>query len=453
MASGLQMPDVQDMDTAISTSVPENSKPYRVYHQQSFTSDTPTAPLSQEEEKKEKRRRAALLGMGVPLLESLAVEGQPDAGSVPMVQGTPQIGEVPTVEGTPQPPAGSAGQGVYSSPTVMAPQLPSSMLGSPLPATSSTLHHPQHPHTPHHGPHGCGLAFIIAAISIPILIILSFLSLGLTVFAPSLSLSGSTNVVQGGTFTLHGNHFIPGSSVTLTLDDMIPLYFSSRSFPVQSAYSANTAMQILHMDTQQAKQLPFSTNTVSAGGDGTFAITITANPGWPIGKHTIHASESLTHRSANLDFTIYLAGTTPTPFATGTASPPVNASPSRTTTLTPTATTTLPGLSCLNPSSLSLGPVTQGYNQPVSAQVMLCTTGTGTVNWTATWDQNAAPWLQLDHTSGQISAPGQAQVNVSALASNLTPGSHSVTLTFISQPDNTTKSLPISFRVQAGCVT
>jgi hypothetical protein len=206
-------------------------------------------------------------------------------------------------------------------------------------------------------------------------------------------------------------------------------------------------MQLLRMDTQQAKQLPFSTNTVSAGGDGTFAITITANPGWPIGKHTIKASETLTHRSANLDFTIYLAGTTPTPFTTGTASP------SPTSTLTPTATTTLPGLSCLNPSSLSLGPVTQGYNQPVSAQVTLCTNGTGTVNWTATWDQNAAHWLQLDHTSGQISAPGQAQLNVSALASNLTPGNYSVTLTFTSQPDNTTKSLPVSFTVQAGCVT
>jgi hypothetical protein len=84
---------------------------------------------------------------------------------------------------------------------------------------------------------------------------------------------------------------------------------------------------------------------------------------------------------------------------------------------------------------------------------MLCTTGTGTVNWTATWDQNTAPWIQLDHTSGQISAPGQAQVNVSALASNLKPGNYSVTLTFTSQPDNTTKSLPVSFTVQVGCVT
>jgi hypothetical protein len=450
IVSGLHMPDVHDMNTATSTSLPGNSTPDWAYNQQRFYTDTPTISLSNEEEEEERRRRAAILGMGVPLVGGLAVEGQLNAASIPMVQGTPQIGEVPTVQGSPQTPAGSIGQGLYSSPTIMAPQVPSSAPVFPLPATTTTLHHPphpHHPHTPHHEPHGCGLVFIIAAISIPILIILSFLGLGLTVLAPGLSLSGSTNVVQGGTFTLHGNHFIPGRSVTLTLDDTIPLDFSSRNLPEQSAFTENTAMQILSMDTQQAKQLPLSNNTVSVGGDGTFAVTLTANPDWAIGEHTIKASETLTHRSADLVFTIYLAGTTPTPSTTGTAS----ASPSVSATPSPTATTIIPGLSCVNPSSLSLGPVSQGYNQPVSAQVTLCTTGTGTVNWTVTWDQNAAPWLQLDHTSGQISAPGQAQVNVSALASNLTPGSYSVTLTFTSQPDNTTKSLPISLTVQAGC--
>src|SRR6266487_955735 len=452
MASDFHMPDVQNFDTVTIASVSGNFQPNSVYNQQSFISNTPTTLLSYEEEEEERRRRAAILGMSVPLLGSLAVEGMPNAGNVPMVQGTPQIGGVPTVQGTPYPPAGSMGQGLYSSPTVMAPQLPSSIPVSPLPATTVTLHHPHHPH---HEPHGCSLVFIIAAILIPVLIILSFLGLGLTLFAPSLSLSGSTTVVQGGTFTLHGSHFIPGSSVTLTLDDTIPLYFSSRSLPVQSAHTANTAMQILTMDTQLAQQLAFSNNSVSVGGDGTFAVTITVDPGWPIGKHTIKASESPTHRSTSLDFTIYMAGTTPTPSTIGSASPTpsLSASPSPTTTLTPTATATLPGLSCVNPSTLALGPVIQGYSQPVSAQVTLCASGTGTVNWTATWDQNAAPWLHLDHTSGQISDSGQAQVTVSALASNLAPGSYSVTLAFSSQPDNSTKSLQISFTVQGGCAS
>ncbi|HYX51232.1 MAG TPA: hypothetical protein VE843_15905, partial [Ktedonobacteraceae bacterium] len=332
-------------------------------------------------------------------------------------------------------------------PSDMAPQLPTSIPVSPLPATTITLHqphnpqhppHPQQPHPPHHPPHGCSLAFILAAIMLPILIILSFLGLGLTLFAPSLSLSGSTTIVQGGTFAVHGSNFIPGSSVTLTLDGTIPLLFSSGGLAVQSADRANiSSTQILSLDTQLAQRSTYSNNTVSVGGDGTFAVTITANPGWSIGKHRITASESPTHRSTSLDFTIYMEGTTPTSTSTTSTSP----TPSSTTTLSPTAKATLPGLSCIHPSTLALGPVMQGSNQPASARVTLCTSGIGAVNWTATWDQNAAPWLQLDHTAGQISAPGQAQVAVSALASNLTPGNYAATVAFTSQPDNKTQSL------------
>ncbi len=449
MANDSYIPDIQNIDPATIAISSGNIQPHSVYNQQSYISNIPTTLLSGEEEEEERRRRAALLGMGVPLLGSLAVECLPDAGNVPMVQGTPQMGGVPTVQGTPYPQAGSMGQGLYSSPTVMAPQLPSEIPVPTLPATTETLHHPphpHHPHAPHPKPHGCSLVFIIAAITVPVLIILSFLGLGLTLFAPSLSLSGSTTIVQGGTFTLHGSHFIPESSVTLTLDDTIPLYYSNRNLPIQAVHTASTASQILGMDSQLAQQLAHSNNTVSVGGDGTFAVTITANPGWSIGKHTIKASESPTQRSTSLDFTIYMAGTTPSP-TTG------NTSPTPTTTLTPTATPTLSGLSCVNPSSLSLGPVIQGSNQPASAQVTLCTSGTGTVNWTATWDQNSAPWLHLDQTSGQISAPGQAQIMVSALASNLTPGNYSVTVAFSSQPDNKTQSLHVAFTVQGGCAS
>src|SRR5205807_3244763 len=110
IASGFQKPDVQDMDTATIASASGNFQTNSVYNQQSFISNTPTTLLSQEEEE-ERRRRAAILGMSVPLLGSLAVEGMPNAGNVPMVQGTPQIGGVPTVQGTPYPPAGSMGQG------------------------------------------------------------------------------------------------------------------------------------------------------------------------------------------------------------------------------------------------------------------------------------------------------------------------------------------------------
>ena len=463
IASDFYMPDIQNSDTSSNVNVPANIQPSIAYNQQSYISNLPTTSLNyEEEEEEERRRRAALLGMGIPLLGSLAVEGIPDAGNVPMVEGTPQMSGVPTVQGSPYPPADSMGQGLYANPTVMAPQLPSSIPISPLPATTTvTLHHPHHPphtaHPPHpshpsspsHKPHGCSTIFIISAIIIPVLIILSFIGLGLTLFAPSLSLIGSTIVVQGGNFTLHGSHFIPGSSVTLTLDDTIPIYFSSRNLPTQFAHKTNTSLEFLTLDTPQTQQAVLSNNTLSVGADGTFAVTITANPSWSVGKHTINASEAPTHRSTSLNFTIYLAGTTPGPTTTGSTSP----TSSPTTTLTPTATTTLPGLSCVNPANLSLGPVIQGSTQAASAQVALCTSGTGTVNWTATWNQNAASWLHLDQTSGQISAPGQTSVTVSALASNLTPGSYSATVAFTSQPDNKTQSLQVAFTVQGGCVS
>ena len=449
MVGDMYIPNIQHIDTSTLSNAPGNLQANPAYDQQFSMSTIPTTSLSQEEEEEEKRRRALLLGMGMPLLGSLAVDGMPEVGHVPTVDGSPQFGSVPTVEGTPNPEAGLMGQSWYSSPTTMAPQFPFPATVSPLPTSTVTLpppnhpYHPGNPPTPSPKPKGCSLALIIAAIIIPILILLSFIGLGLTLFAPSITLSGSTTVSQGGTFTLQGSHFIPGSSVSLTLDDTIPIYFASRSLPEQTLNTANRSMQLLALDSLMTRQIALSNNTITVGGDGTFSVHITANSGWSLGEHTITATESPTHRSTSLDFTIYAAGTTPTP------TPSQTLSPTPTTTLTPTNA----GLSCVNPSTLSLGPVMQGSNQPVSAQVSLCASGTGNVNWMAAWDQNAAPWLQLDHTSGQISAPGQTQVMVSAVASNLAPGSYTVTVAFTSQPDNTAQSLQVTFTVQGGCIS
>jgi hypothetical protein len=451
-SSAFELPNVQDLDAATFISMSGNPTPQGHPNQQSSDIDMPFISSNEEEEEEDRRRRAALLE--IPLLESL-VEGQAYNGDVPMVQGTPQMNGVPAVQGLPQvgdlPPAdvanlmtaGSMGQALYSSPTNVTPEPLTLSWTSHLPATTIKSHHPNRPKPGSFSP-----TLLITLITTPILLTLSFISLGLTVLAPSLSLSGSTNILQGGTLSLHGNHYIPGSSVTLTLDDTISLYFTSLSSPLHPAYVPNSSIHALDTVTQPAKQIPSSGNTVSVRGDGTFDVTITTSSSWPIGKHTIKATESVTHRSAELDITIYPPGTTPSPSSTETGS----ATPLPTATLTPSTTITSAGLNCVNPTSLALGPVSQGYTQPVSATVTLCTIGTGTVNWTASWNQNAAPWIQLDQASGQISAPGQAQLNVSAFASNLAPGSYSTILTFTSQPNNMIESLPVSFIVQPGCV-
>jgi hypothetical protein len=461
--SGFEISGIHEMDTATSISVPGNFT-HEDHTRPLPGAGMPTVSLDEEVEEEERRRRAAMLGLAMPLLGSLAADGRPYAGNVPVVQGTPQIEGAPSVPGTPQAgnaapsapggpqmPGNFASQGFYSNPTIMAPQLPVSPSAPNVPAPTTTLHPPHQPHPPQ--PQGCSRIVLIVAIIIPIFIILSFIGLSLTVFAPNLTLSGSSNVEQGGTLTLHGSNFIPGSSVTLTLDDTIPLYFTSHSSPVQETYAVNS-MQILGIGISGAIQSPLSGNTVPVSGDGTFTITINVSPGWAIGKHTIKASESISHRSAGLVFTIFQPGATPSPSATVSASatPSLTTTTSPTVTVTPTATTTTAGLSCVNPPSLTLGPVSAGYSQAVSSTVSLCTTGTGTVNWTASWNQNAAPWLQLDHTSGAIAAPGQAQINVGARATNLTPGSYTAAVTFNSLSNSATETLNISFTVQAGCV-
>ena len=59
------------------------------------------------------------------------------------------------------------------------------------------------------------------------LIAASIIGAGFTILSPALSLSGSTNVTWGESIHLCGSHFIPGSSVVLTLDGTTPLYYTS----------------------------------------------------------------------------------------------------------------------------------------------------------------------------------------------------------------------------------
>ncbi|HEY6411936.1 MAG TPA: hypothetical protein VIY29_31135, partial [Ktedonobacteraceae bacterium] len=307
-----------------------------------------------------------------------------------------------------------------------------------------------HPHSPHHpGPGGCAPAWLIFVFA-AILIITSIISIGLTVLSPDLSaLSGSTDVTLGGTLQLHGTHFIPGSSVTFTLDGITPLFFSrqgSNGLALHSAHSLPAlAISSIHTD-----KLPSASNSVSAGIDGSFTVTFAIDQRWKTGRHTIRASERLSPRSASITITVHQTGDTATPSATASATatdtPSATASPSVTPSTTPS------GLSCLNPGSVTLGPVSEGYNQGVSTQVTLCAAGSGAINWTASWDHNQAPWLNLSNSSGQIQAPGQQQINLNALATNLKAGNYNTTITFSSQQGSTTETLNVAFAVQTGCI-
>jgi Viral BACON domain len=487
--------DTRDALTALSASnIPPSLSNVDLVQENSALTipDFVTVPLDEGiADDEEKKRRAAMIGFGLPFLGNQSL-----ANHVPMAQGAPQPAQVPFVQGTPQalqepssaaghvlegPHLGAAPHSTLSaqppiSPHVSHPTTPLHLLHSSSHPGHS--HHQQHPVSPHHHrTHGHARHRVVAAIVAPIIIIVTVIGAGFTVWAPVLSLSGGTDVVQGGTLHLHGSNFIPGSSVTLTLDGTTPLYYTHQHslIQIQALHAPRSIDASAMIPTHDGLSFSLLSNTIKVAGNGTFNALIPIDLSWHLGRHTIRASEAITQRSTELAFTIYLPGTLPTPAPSGTASLSPTAHPKTAPTLSPsptdspfpkgsptptatsstgspTPTSTLAGLSCVNPSSVSLGPVSEGYNQPASAAVTLCTKGSGTVSWNATWDTNSASWLQLDASSGQIQAPGQAQINVRALATQLNPGNYTASVTFRSQPNNSTITLNVTFTVQAGCI-
>lgn len=427
-----------------------------------------------EDEEEEKRRRAALLGLGLPVLGDLA--SQPTAGQMPGIQGTPQAAQIPGISGTPATQGGA----------VLAPDSPTVPGGAPslqtsLPPGDLPPHPTPHPHPPSPGPgsppgapggspgmpggspgspggsgapSGCLTVGAIIVASL-IIILTAVIGLGLTVFAPHLSLSGSSSVLSGSTMTLHGSSFVPNSSVTLTLDGSTPLYvLQQRATPAQ--LTAGNARRAL--STGLLLLSPTATNVVPVQGDGTFNLSFQVNPTWAPGQHTIHATESLSHRSAVLTFTVVQPGSsmepTVTPTATPTPTPTATATPTPAPTPVPTTAPPPPApvLSCVRPGTLALGPLSELSSQSTSGRVTLCTSGVGTLNWRASWDQAHAPWLHMAQSSGFVQAPNQFQVTISASAANLKAGTYTATITFIGLQSNTTQVLRVTLTVQANCL-
>ncbi len=421
--------------------------PHWEYDQSAGYDEHSTIPIADEEE--ERRRRAAVAGMGL-----LAAVDMMPTSDVPTVQGTPQMTGVPTVANPPMVQGAVAGgpipPGWNSSPTNYIPQAPGytpPVLTGNLPP--QTLHNPPYPHPAPVKPQpkgGCAPLLIIA-ILIPFVLIGSIVTLGFTLFAPDLSLSGSSSVSSGGTLALHGSHFLPGSNITLTLDNSTPLFVAARPAGHLVVRSTSGALSMTAARLLQ----PAASNTINADSNGTFNVNISVDPGWSIGQHTIQASEAITHRGTQITFTIISGGTTPTPTSTATATN--TPSPTLSPTVSPSATASTGALSCVNPSSITLGPVSANSPQAVSHTITLCTAGTGSVNWTATWDQGQVPWLAFDHSAGTITAPGQATITVFANASHLAAGNYSALVTFSSQSSNVTETLNVNFTVQVDCIT
>ncbi len=423
-----------------------------------------TGTKSEEEEEEEKRHRSVLVDFSLPLLAD-GIAGQSTV-NVPMVQGTPQIVDAPTIPGTPSIGSrlllsgGSTTAGplilpdpeqVFTGPLVHGPYFDRPPSGPPQGTNGPQPHGPNKPHPQ---PSGC-MVWLLVAIIVPIIILASVIGAAFTLFAPTLSLDGSTSVTAGGTLHLLGGHFIPGNSVTCMLDGSIPLYASSATYPTSQAPHITGALILAHQrnvtaQTAQTRETDAKT-TIIVGSDGTFSATFVVGQDWKAGQHTIRATEAFSPQSATTTFTV-TGNVQPTGTTTSSTTPTATKTAKGTPSATPTAQTQS-GLNAITPNSITFGPISPGYTQPISTQVLLNTTGTDVLNWTASWDTVQAPWLRLNVKSGQVQEPNDQAIIVSAVVGTLNAGTYNATILFSSNGKNGQNlSLPVSLTVQAGCL-
>jgi predicted nucleic acid-binding Zn ribbon protein len=240
---------------------------------------------------------------------------------------------------------------------------------------------------------------------------------------PALILSG--NIVPGGNISVQGRNFSPGGSVTFTIDGHTAKIVSGSSPEQHLPGTDGLALVSLSLSqlAPQTAKTPSGGTSVPVKSDGTFEATIQVDPHWPVGSpHLLVATEQSSGQHAHVTITVPHRAEL------------VSCSHS-------TATT-----------NIALGPVLEGQKQPVSTIFTLCTTGSGMLQWTASWDQQQAKWLQVDRT-GQIQAPLWKQFMISASAGSLTAGTYSATVTFSDQNSPTKISLKVMFIVRSAQAT
>ncbi|WP_141727709.1 BACON domain-containing protein [Thermogemmatispora onikobensis] len=403
-----------------------------------------------QEEEEPRRRRTWILPLPLPGGEKLVAS----QGQVPHVQGNPPA-PVPYVRGRPphSPKASSHGEEITSFQPRAEQPLAQAVLPAASPSTSRRSWQPLA--RPSSGP-PAWLTLALVAFCAALLITSSTVAAAFTIWSPTLALlSGSSTVTPGGLLHLHGSHFLPGSTVTLTLDHHLPLHFSSRAAPQQRPQQGVVSAELFDAATLVWQAL--EGNSLQTRGDGTFDATLTIDPAWPLGQHSIQAQETLTSRSASLTFTI--VRTSPTPSTTSSPTPTVEVSPTSSPTATATATaapTTPPpsgGLSCVNPSAVTFGPLSAGYSTPVEQNITLCAAGSGAVGWRASWDNQQAPWLSMSATSGLLAAPGEEQISLSASTSTLAAGRYSTEISFSDDAGHPALLLQVTLIVVKPCLS
>ena len=254
------------------------------------------------------------------------------------------------------------------------------------------------------------------AVAVTVSLLLVLLSRGAIGAAPPPTLAILGSAIPGKSIILHGDHFQAGSRITVVIDNQSGST-SNHSSSADSVSTINSMTMLQALEQQQ----PLSGIPATIKSDGTFDVTIPVNATWNVGStHTLSVYDQNARLIKNTVFSV-MADLTP-----GLAG------------CTPGVTT----------EKLSLGPAPAGDSQTVSAPFTLCSNGTATVDWSSSWDQKNASWLQVDQ-GGQIQGPQSQQITVKASPSQLKPGSYTTVVAFSSLQSDTKISLNVTFTVRA----
>ncbi|HEX3639840.1 MAG TPA: BACON domain-containing carbohydrate-binding protein, partial [Ktedonobacteraceae bacterium] len=226
---------------------------------------------------------------------------------------------------------------------------------------------------------------------------------------PTLTLQGKA--MPGQSITLTGSHFRPSKAVVML--DGQPLGSGDQNQHPSGAPLADM-MNVFSLLTSQT---PAVGGWITVNNDGTFTVDIPINSHWSNGsKHFLNVYGQDSKFITSTTFTV---ATAPSLARCVAGSDPV----------------------------VHLGPLTEGNSQTVSTPFQLCSTGSGDLDWTSSWGQNQASWLQVPH-SGHLTAPQSQRIQISASAQNLTAGSYTADVTFTGSPGNSKVVLKVTVLVQ-----
>ncbi len=391
-----------------------------------------------------------LLLPGMPTMQ-----GQmPPSAQAPMVQGTPQVGGVPSVQGTPPAPgsappstpnlahgAGSSAPSPAPAPSQTPswePQAPPSHYQplqhpqpEPPPHYYQPVHHPQPTPPPtepeyqlHHHHHsgplqarthtslhhssatvatskarvGVASKWLIVALAAVVVLATSGLILAhalMPALPPGLTFTGTSVVAGGGILHVRGQGFIPGGTVTFTIDNGLPVSLAGQHGTQDSVQRTERSANVPGLSQMfiagEFLSRSAADSSIAVSSSGTFDADVTVPLSLSAGVHTIHATENQGSQSASLKFTI------PSPKL------------------------------AVNPNALNFGSIEVG--RAVKLSVTVSNRGEARLNWSATVEGSNTNWLTLQNGAGVIEANGSDKtITVTANTNGLSMGHHSATL-------------------------